>query len=70
MTMGLGAVRFSVYVDGVRAWRSEVVHGNDPAVPVHVGLAGARTIRLVVEPHTPFGAVALADWADSRFTCS
>ncbi|MEV1025557.1 sigma-70 family RNA polymerase sigma factor [Streptomyces sp. NPDC050264] len=69
MTLGLGAVRFSVYVDGARAWSSRVVRGNDPAVPVHVGLAGHKTIRLVVEPHTPFGTVALADWAESRFTC-
>ncbi|MFJ8823607.1 sigma-70 family RNA polymerase sigma factor [Streptomyces sp. NPDC102467] len=70
MTLGLGAVRFSVYVDGARAWSSQVVRGNDPAVPVHVGLAGHKTIRLVVEPHTPFGSVAVADWAESRFTCS
>ncbi|WP_428953782.1 sigma-70 family RNA polymerase sigma factor [Streptomyces sp. cg35] len=70
MTLGLGAVRFSVYVDGARAWRSPVMRGNDPAVPVHVDLTGHKTIRLVVDPHTPFGAVALADWAESRFTCS
>ncbi|GAA2349246.1 hypothetical protein GCM10010431_86390 [Streptomyces kunmingensis] len=69
MTLGLGAVRFSVYVDGAPAWNSPVVRGNDPAVPVHVGLTGHKTIRLVAEPHTPFGAVGLADWAESRFTC-
>lgn len=69
MTQGLGAVRFSVYVDGARAWSSGVVRGNDPAVPVHVNLTGHRTIRLVAEPRTAFGAVALADWADSRFSC-
>ncbi|MFJ9040003.1 sigma-70 family RNA polymerase sigma factor [Streptomyces sp. NPDC102406] len=69
MTLGLGAVRFSVYVDGVRAWSSAVVRGNSPAVPVHVDLSGHKTIRLVAEPHTSFGPVALADWAESRFTC-
>ncbi|MFD8573050.1 sigma-70 family RNA polymerase sigma factor [Streptomyces sp. NPDC059639] len=69
MTLGLGAVRFSVYVDGARAWQSPVVHGHDPAVPVHVNLSGHRTIRLVVEPEGPGGAVAVADWAESRFSC-
>ncbi|MFJ1751082.1 sigma-70 family RNA polymerase sigma factor [Streptomyces sp. NPDC088116] len=69
MTLGLGAVRFSVYGDGGRLWRSPVVHGGDAAVPVQVGIAGQRTIRLVVEPHTPFGRVALADWARSRISC-
>ena len=69
MTLGLGSVRFSVYGDGGRLWRSPVVHGGDAAVPVQVGIAGQRTIRLVVEPHTPFDRVALADWARSRISC-
>ncbi|WP_306323689.1 MULTISPECIES: sigma-70 family RNA polymerase sigma factor [unclassified Streptomyces] len=69
MTLGLGAVRFSVYVDGAQAWRSPVVKGDAPAVPVHVNLAGAKTIRLVAEPDSPVDSVALADWAESRFTC-
>ncbi|MDG4866145.1 NPCBM/NEW2 domain-containing protein, partial [Streptomyces sp. T-3] len=70
MTMGLGAVRFSVYGDGARLWQSPVIHGGDPAVPVHVNLSGRKTMRLVVEPHTPFDSVALADWAQSRISCS
>ncbi|WP_409240251.1 sigma-70 family RNA polymerase sigma factor [Streptomyces sp. PA5.6] len=69
MTMGLGKVRFSVYGDGARLWQSPLVKGGDPAVPVHVDLAGRKTIRLVVEPHTPFDTTALADWAQSRMTC-
>lgn len=69
MTLGLGAVRFSVYGDGGRLWRSPVVRGGDPAVPVSVGIGGRRTIRLVVEPHTPFDSVAVADWAQSRISC-
>ncbi|MFI2210618.1 sigma-70 family RNA polymerase sigma factor [Streptomyces sp. NPDC020141] len=70
MTMGLGAVRFSVYADGARLWRSPVVLGGEAGVPVHVPLAGRETIRLVVEPETPFDAVALVDWAQSRITCA
>ncbi|TKT01551.1 sigma-70 family RNA polymerase sigma factor [Streptomyces lasalocidi] len=70
LTLKLGHVYFSVYADGVRLWRSGRIKGGDPAVPVHVDLTGHRTVRLVVEPHSPFDTVALADWADSAFSCS
>ncbi|MEV0779643.1 sigma-70 family RNA polymerase sigma factor [Streptomyces sp. NPDC050428] len=69
MTLGLGAVRFSVYGDSGRLWRSPVVRGGEAAVPVSVGIGGRTTIRLVVEPHTPFDRVAVADWAQSRISC-
>ncbi|QFZ75529.1 sigma-70 family RNA polymerase sigma factor [Streptomyces fagopyri] len=69
LTMGLGHVRFSVYADGARLWRSPPVGGGDHAIPVRVNLTGRKTIRLVVEPRTPFDSVALADWADSEFEC-
>ncbi|KUN34790.1 RNA polymerase subunit sigma-24 [Streptomyces longwoodensis] len=70
LTLKLGHVYFSVYADGVRLWRSGRIKGGDPAVPVHVDLTGHRIVRLVVEPHSPFDTVALADWADSAFSCS
>lgn len=69
MTLGTGAVRFSVYADGVRLWRSQVLRGGDAAVPVHVNLAGRTAIRLVTEPQTNFDSLAVGDWAESRFTC-
>ncbi|MEC4018112.1 sigma-70 family RNA polymerase sigma factor [Streptomyces sp. H27-D2] len=69
MTLGLGAARFSVYGDGARLWQSGVVRAGSPAVPVHVPLAGRKTLRLVVEPRTQFDSVALADWAQSRISC-
>ncbi|MFD7780232.1 sigma-70 family RNA polymerase sigma factor [Streptomyces sp. NPDC059753] len=69
MTLGTGAVRFSVYADGVRLWKSQVLRGGDPAVPVHVNLAGRKAIRLVTEPRTAFDSLAVGDWAESRFTC-
>ncbi|MHB9860687.1 sigma-70 family RNA polymerase sigma factor [Streptomyces sp. YIM S03343] len=69
LTEKLGKVHFSVYADGVLLWRSGKVKGNDPPVPVHVNLAGRRTVRLVVEPHSHFDDLALADWAKSTFTC-
>ncbi|MCX4859122.1 sigma-70 family RNA polymerase sigma factor [Streptomyces canus] len=70
MTLGLGKVYFSVYADGVRLWRSGLVEAGDRAVPVQVNLAGRRTVRLVVEPHSPFDDLMLADWAESKFRCS
>ncbi|MFI2373356.1 sigma-70 family RNA polymerase sigma factor [Streptomyces sp. NPDC018833] len=66
---GLRSVRFSVYGDGVRLWRSPAVRHGDTAVPVHVPLAGHETLRLVVEPEDPPATAALADWAQSRITC-
>ncbi len=66
---GPGALRFSVYADGVPLWRSPMVRGGEPAVPLHVPLAGRKTLRLVTDPATPFGAAALADWAQSTITC-
>ncbi|MFF0750999.1 sigma-70 family RNA polymerase sigma factor [Streptomyces sp. NPDC004267] len=63
-------VRFSVYADGERVWRSAVVRPGDAPIPVHVGLSGRHTLRLVVEQHTPFGRAVVADWADSRISCS
>jgi hypothetical protein len=70
LTLRLGKVRFAVYADGVRLWRSGLVEGGDPAVPVHVNLVGRSTVRLVVEPRGALDNVALADWAESRFTCA
>ncbi|MFJ8546948.1 sigma-70 family RNA polymerase sigma factor [Streptomyces sp. NPDC093586] len=70
LTMKLGKVRFSVYADGALLWNSGTVAGGDPAVPVHVDLSGRETVRLVTEPHGPLDPVALADWAQSRFTCA
>ncbi|WP_075031349.1 sigma-70 family RNA polymerase sigma factor [Streptomyces mirabilis] len=69
LTLGLGQVSFSVYADGVRLWQSPLVKGGEPAIPVHVNLTGRKTVRLAVEPDTRFDAVALADWAESKFQC-
>ncbi|GHG58084.1 sigma-70 family RNA polymerase sigma factor [Streptomyces griseocarneus] len=69
MTLGLGAVTFSVYADGARLWSSGLVRGGGPAVPVHAPLAGHRTLRLVVEPRSAADRVAVADWADARISC-
>ncbi|MFC7842481.1 sigma-70 family RNA polymerase sigma factor [Streptomyces sp. NPDC057382] len=69
LALKLGRVSFSVYADGVRLWRSGLVRGGDPAVPVHMDLTGRSTVRLVVEPRGVLDDVTLADWAESTFTC-
>ncbi|MFF9175740.1 sigma-70 family RNA polymerase sigma factor [Streptomyces sp. NPDC014793] len=70
MSLGLGKAVFSVYADGVPVWRSGVVRGRDAAVPVHVDLTGRESVRLVVSPGgLGLGRVALADWAEARFSC-
>ncbi|SBT94276.1 NPCBM/NEW2 domain-containing protein [Streptomyces sp. DI166] len=69
MNLMLGKFYFSVYADGVRLWRSGMIKGGDPAVPVQVDLTGRRTVRLVVEPHSHFDKLLLADWAESKFSC-
>ncbi|MGW2532289.1 NPCBM/NEW2 domain-containing protein [Streptomyces sp. NPDC001595] len=70
MTLKLGKVYFSVWADGVPLWKSPMIKGGDPAVPVRVNLAGRESVRLVVEPHSHFDDLAVADWADSEFTCT
>ncbi|WP_077192820.1 sigma-70 family RNA polymerase sigma factor [Streptomyces lydicus] len=69
LTLGLGTLRFSVYADGQRLWRSGVLHGGERAAPVHVPLAGRTTLRLVVEPVSPVDVVAVGDWAQARISC-
>ncbi|MFI1826767.1 sigma-70 family RNA polymerase sigma factor [Streptomyces sp. NPDC020412] len=70
LTLGLGKMRFSVYGDGELLWRSPVVRGKDPAVPVQVSLVGRKKLRLVVEPHSPWSEMTLGAWADSRIACN
>jgi hypothetical protein len=70
MTMGSGAVRFSVYGDGVLLWRSPVMRGGDGAVGVHVGIRGRKVLRLVTESvGDGVSDAAFADWAGSRIGC-
>ncbi|MCG3044527.1 NPCBM/NEW2 domain-containing protein [Streptomyces sp. S1A] len=64
-----GAVRFSVYGDGVRLWESGVVRRGEEPVPVHVPLTGVRTLRLVVEPNGLLDSVVMAGWARARIGC-
>ncbi|WP_411103774.1 sigma-70 family RNA polymerase sigma factor [Streptomyces sp. cmx-4-9] len=64
-----GTVRFSVYADGSRLWRSEALGHRDPAVAVQVPLAGRSSLRLVVERAGQGSLPALASWADAVISC-
>ncbi|MBA0053788.1 sigma-70 family RNA polymerase sigma factor [Streptomyces sp. AJS327] len=63
------SVRFSVYGDGRRLWRSGEVSRGERPLTVRVRLEGVRSVRLVVDPVRSHDHVALADWADARLSC-
>ncbi|MFD3696576.1 sigma-70 family RNA polymerase sigma factor [Streptomyces sp. NPDC058646] len=65
-----GTVRFSVYADGQRLWRSRALGLGDPAVAVQVPLAGRANLRLVVEQAAQGSLPTLASWADAVIRCS
>ncbi|WP_347878536.1 sigma-70 family RNA polymerase sigma factor [Streptomyces sp. MJM8645] len=71
-TLSPGGVVFSVQGgDGSTLWRSSPLAAGDDAAPVHVSLAGQKSIRLVVTPvHGIWSALNVADWAEARFRCS
>ncbi|MFC9325990.1 NPCBM/NEW2 domain-containing protein [Kitasatospora sp. NPDC057015] len=56
--------------DGATLWSSRELRAGDAPVPVHVTLAGRRSVRLVVTPlRGPWSGSAVADWAEARFSC-
>ncbi|MFB7675628.1 sigma-70 family RNA polymerase sigma factor [Kitasatospora purpeofusca] len=71
LTLAVGGVVFSVQGgDGRTLWSSRTLRAGDPAVPVHVPLAGQTSIRLVVVPANGiWSALNVADWAEARFRC-
>ncbi|MGW0394562.1 sigma-70 family RNA polymerase sigma factor [Streptomyces sp. NPDC003042] len=64
-----GTVRFSVYGDGQRLWRSHTLGYDDAPASVQVSLAGHRTLRLVVEQVGQGHLPTLAGWADAVISC-
>ncbi|MFB6806429.1 sigma-70 family RNA polymerase sigma factor [Streptomyces sp. NPDC056387] len=64
-----GTVRFSVYADGQRLWRSGELGFDDPAAAVDVSLTGRSTLRLVVEQAGQGHLPTLASWADAVISC-
>ena len=61
----LGTVTFAVWVDGEERYRSDVLHGGDPADLVAVDLTGAQQMMLVVEDGGDNINYDHADWASA-----
>ncbi len=61
-----GSVVFRVLVDGEERWRSDLLRGGDPGVPVAVDLTGGRVLTLITEPGPDGMDYDHADWADAR----
>jgi len=62
-TEGAGSVEFVVLVDGREAFRSGVLEGGSPAVPVSVDLTSAEQMTLIVEDGGDNIHCDHADWA-------
>jgi len=61
-----GSVVFVILVDDEEAARSSVLHGNDPAEPIHVDLTGAKELMLVVEDAGDGVGHDHADWVNAE----
>ncbi|MEU4950722.1 sigma-70 family RNA polymerase sigma factor [Streptomyces lavendulae] len=64
-----GKLRFSLYGDGQRLWRSGALGYGDAPADVRVSLAGHETLRLVVEQAGQGHLPTLASWADAVISC-
>ncbi len=63
-----GSVVFSLEADGKRLWQSDVLHCNQPGVPVSVDLPASTELSLRVGDAGDGIACDQSDWADARVT--
>lgn len=61
-----GSVVFRVFVDSEERYRSPVVRGGAPAIPVSVDVTGGRRLSLVVDFADRGDELDHADWLDAR----
>ena len=61
-----GRMVFQVFVDGRKCFDSGPMSDSDAAKPVHVPVAGARTLRLVATDGGNGIACDMANWANAR----
>ena len=64
-----GSVRFEVYGDSTRLFRSAVVRGADPGQAVSVNVVGRSGLRLVVTRGGDNFVSDHADWANAKLNC-
>ncbi|CAN5589315.1 NPCBM/NEW2 domain-containing protein [soil metagenome] len=63
-----GSVIFRVIGDGNELFNSGILRVNDPAKPLHVGLAEVKRIELIVDDAGDGIDSDHADWCDAKFT--
>lgn len=62
---GHGTVRFQVWLDGKKAFESDVLRGGQPPLPVRVDLRGAKTALFVITVGPDRNECDHADWAEA-----
>jgi hypothetical protein len=67
-TAGRGSVIFRVLVDGQERFKSPVLRGGSPPVPVSVDVRGAKKLELLVDYADRADVLDHADWLDARLT--
>ncbi|MBQ9813202.1 MAG: alpha-galactosidase [Thermoguttaceae bacterium] len=63
---GNGTIRFSITSDGTELFRSDVLRGAEPGVPIDVALEGATSFSTIVDDAGDGISCDQADWADAR----
>jgi len=61
-----GAATFAVYLDDKLAWKSDVIRGGMPPVPVKVETGSAKRLSLIVEFAEQGDELDHADWLNAR----
>lgn len=63
-----GSVVFQVFLDGVKAFDSGIMRGDDNRQPVNISLAGKNSLRLVVTDGGDGNTFDVANWGGARVT--
>lgn len=66
---GAGSVIFEVWGDGKPLFQSELLTGQDRALPMDVDITGVSQLELVVDEDEGNGSDH-ADWADAKISCA
>lgn len=65
---GTGSVVFSISSDEKELYRSSVLYGAQPGIPLDIDLAGATTFTLAIDDGGDGISCDQADWAEARVT--
>ncbi len=65
-TAGQGSVQFRVLVDGQEKYRSPIVRGGNPSLPISVDVTGGKKLELIVDYADRADVQDHADWLNAR----